>query len=256
MAQSDNVLKSVDTVFKIIKHLETRGGTTVTELASEREMPKSTAQVYLNTLHANGLVVKDDGEYKIGLRFLKYGMHALWNQQVFPRVRDKVDELAESTGELASCFVEERGDAVYIYGTEGSQAIRTDLSIGDRSGLHCTASGKAILANLPQQRIDTLLDVESFQALTDQTIVEPETLRDELETIRERGFAYSHQESVKGMRAVAAPISIEDHVVGSISLAGPANRFVGDRFERELPEIVTGAANEMELKLTYSESGL
>ncbi|WP_311172148.1 IclR family transcriptional regulator [Halobellus ordinarius] len=175
---------------------------------------------------------------------------------MFPNVKSKVEELADSTGELAACFVEELGDAVYVYGTEGDQAVRTDLTMGDRSSLHCTASGKAIFAHLPEERIEEILSHQSLERKTPQTITDPDELRDELQRIRERGHAYSREESVEGMRSVAAPILLDGEVVCSISLAGPANRFVGERFTEEVPDIVKGAANEIELKLTYSESGL
>jgi DNA-binding IclR family transcriptional regulator len=255
MVQSQNVLKSVDTVFKMAEHLKSEGGKTVTELSEELDMPKSTVQVYLNTLYEHNFVAKNDGEYEIGLRFLEYGIFALRNAPIYPEVRAKVDELADSTGELAACFVEEDGDAVYIYGVEGDRAIRTDLSVGDRSDLHCTASGKAILAQLPEDRVLDVVEGD-LERKTDNTITDSEELLAELERVRERGYAYSDQESVSGMRAVAAPISLDDEVVGSISLAGPANRFVGDRYEEEIPGMVRGAANELELKLTYSQSGI
>jgi DNA-binding IclR family transcriptional regulator len=255
MTKSRNVLKSVDTVFEMVEHLKSTGGRTVTELAADLDMPKSTVQVYLNTLYRHNFVVKNDGKYEIGLRFLEYGIYALRSVTIYPEVRSKVEELAESTGELAACFVEEEGDAVYIYGVEGERSIRTDLSIGDRTELHCTASGKAIMAHLPEERVREIVD-RGLQRRTENTITDPDELRDELERIREQGYAYSMQESVEGMRAVAAPILLDGRIVGSISLAGPANRFVGDRFETEIPDMVRGAANELELKLTYSQSGI
>jgi DNA-binding IclR family transcriptional regulator len=255
MAQQDNVLKSVDRVLEIIKHLKDDGGKTVTELAADFDMPKSTIQMYLNTLYARNFVVKNDGRYEVGLQFLEYGMFALWNQPVFPEVKAKVEELAESTGELAACFVEERGEAVYIYGTEGEKSIRTDMSVGDRTDLHCTANGKALLAHLPEERIEEVVS-KGLDAKTDHTVTDPDELYAQLDEVRDRGYAYARQESVEGMRAVAAPILLDGDVVASISLAGPANRFVGQRFEAEIPEMVTGVANEIELKLTYSESGL
>ncbi|WP_372911333.1 IclR family transcriptional regulator [Salinigranum sp.] len=255
MPKPRNVLKSADKVFNIAEHLMAGGGKTVTELSNELDIPKSTAQVYLNTLYKHDFVTKADGKYVIGLGFLRYGIHALWNVAIYPEARAKVDELAESTGELAACFVEEDGDAVYIYGVEGDNAVRTDLSVGDRSALHCTASGKAILAHLPEERVDEVIDAGLIRK-TPNTITDPATLRDELAHTRERGYAFSDEESVEGMRAVAAPIVLNGRVKGSISLAGPANRFVGERYKQTIPELVTGAANELELRLTYSQSGL
>lgn len=256
MPKPRNVLKSVDTVFKIAEHLKSEGGKTVTELSNELDMPKSTVQVYLNSLYGHNFVAKNDGEYEIGLRFLEYGIYALRNVSIYPEVRAQVEELAESTGELAACFVEEDGEAVYIYGVEGERSIRTDLSVGERSALHATASGKALMAHLPEDRIMEIIEEQGLEQRTTSTITDTDELLDELETIRERGFATSMEESVEGMRAVAAPILLDGTIVGSISLAGPANRFVGDRFEVEIPEMVTGAANELELKLTYSQSGI
>lgn len=256
MTQHDNTLKSVDKVFKMVEHLKTNGGKTVTELSQELDMPKSTVQVYLNTLAKNKFVVQNGAKYQIGLQFLQYGMYALWNEPVFPNVKSKVEELADTTGELAACFVEELGEAVYVYGMEGNRAVRTDLTMGDRSDLHCTASGKAVFAHLPEERIEEILPSDPLEQKTAQTITDPDELRDELRRIRERGHAYSREESIEGMRSVAAPIMLDDEVVCSISLAGPADRFVGERFTEEVPDIVKGAANEIELKLTYSESGL
>lgn len=256
MAQHDNTLKSVDKVFKMVEYLRLNGGKTVTELSQELDMPKSTVQVYLNTLAKNKFVVKDGRKYQVGLQFLQYGMYALWSYPMFPNVKSKIEELSETTGELAACFVEELGEAVYIYGMEGDRSIRTDLTMGDRAGLHCTASGKAILAYLPPERIEEIISQRPLERKTRQTITDLAELREELQKIREQEYACSREESVEGVRSVAAPILLDGEVVCSISLAGPANRFVGERFTTEIPDIVKGAANEIELKLTYSESGL
>lgn len=255
MTKTGNVLKSVDRACKIVEHMKSEGKTTVTELSKDLEMPKSTVQVYLNTLYEHNLVTKRDGEYKLGLRFLEYGIHVWQNVPIYPEVRAKVEELAESTGELAACFVEEDGDAVYVYGVEGERSIRTDLSVGDRSELHCTASGKAIMAHLPEDMVSDIIE-NGLEKRTEHTITDPDELRAELNRIRDQGYATSNEESVVGMRAVAAPIIVDNRIVGSISLAGPANRFVGERFTETIPEMVTGAANELELKMTYSKSGI
>jgi DNA-binding IclR family transcriptional regulator len=175
---------------------------------------------------------------------------------VFPEVKPKVEELAESTGELAACFVGEEGEAVYVYGTEGERSIRTNLSVGDRSPLHCTASGKAILAHLSDERIRRIIEDRGLEAKTPNTITDADDLFVEVADIREQGYAVSMEESVEGVRAVAAPVLLDDTVVASVSLAGPANRFVGERLEKRIPETVKGAANELELKLTYSQSGI
>jgi DNA-binding IclR family transcriptional regulator len=255
MTESKNTLKSLNKMFKITEHLKRDGGKTVSELATELDIPKSTIQVHLNTLKANKFVVRDGPKYQIGLRFLKYGMQTLLRNPIFPTAKSKVEELADTTGELAACFVEELNEAVYIYGRAGDRAIRTELAMGDRAGLHCTGSGKAILAYLPEERIQEILTQQSLEEKTSQTITDADQLRKELSEIRKRGYAYSDEESIEGVRSVAAPVLIQGEVLCSISLAGPATRFVGDRFREEIPATVQEAANEIELQMTYSESG-
>jgi len=255
MNKQTNVLKSAGKMFRIIEHIKNEGETTVTKLANDFNMPKSTAQMYLNTLNASNFVVKREGRYELGLQFLEYGMFVLRNEPLFPVVRSRIEELAESTGELAACFVEERGEAVFIYGVEGEQSVRTNLSMGDRTDLHCIASGKAILAHLPEDRVFEIINGKGLEAKTEQTITDPQELLDELDQIREQGHAYSRQESLEGVRVVAAPIRLDGRILGSISLAGPVNRFVGERFDEEIPDLIKGAANEIELKLTHSRSG-
>lgn len=256
MAQQCNVLKSVGRAFGIIEYMAEAGSSTVTQIAIDLDMPKSTVQMHLNTLYEERMIVKRDGKYELGVGFLQYGMAVLRRHQLFPVVKGKVENLAEQTGELAACFVEDRGEAVYLYGKEGEQSIRTDLDIGDRTDLHAVASGKAIIAFLPDDQINEIIQKRGLDRKTKNTITDPEELLDELEQIRERGYACSLEESIEGMRVVAAPLLWDDQVLGSISLAGPANRFVGDYFHQEIPSLVTGTANEIEMKLQYSDTGL
>jgi DNA-binding IclR family transcriptional regulator len=254
MKTQTNVLKSADKMFSILEYLKQQGGKSVTELSKELDMPPSTIQVYLNTLNNHKFVVKEDNSYNIGLKFLEFGTHSVCKKRIFPEVKKKVEELAESTGELGGCFLEEEGDAVYAYECQGEKSIRTELSVGGRTGLHCTAAGKAILANLPEERIERIIQNKGLEPKTENTITQPEDLKGELEKIREQGHAYNNEESISGVRSVAAPVLLDDTIAGSISVAGPANRFVGERFEKEIPEKVKAVTNELELRLTYSES--
>jgi len=87
--------------------------------------------------------------------------------------------------------------------------------------------------------------------LTDNTITDRNKLFNELEQIRERGYAYDSGEGIEGLRAVAAPIITNGVVDGAMTVAGPANRITESKFHEEFPEAVLGAANATELELTY-----
>jgi DNA-binding IclR family transcriptional regulator len=119
--------------------------------------------------------------------------------------------------------------------------------------LHCTALGKAILAYLPEERVREIIDTHGLPERTDATITDEEELFDELEGIRDRGYARDMEERVAGLLCVAAPIrNLDGDPLGAISVSGPTSRMKGERFDEEVPEELTSTANVIELNLNYS----
>lgn len=251
-ARSDGI-QAIDRAFDIVETMDALGGAGVTELARAVDLPKSTVHNHLRTLERAGYVVQEDGEYRIGLKFLRLGERARRHHEPYRIASGQVDKLAEKTGEIAGLMIEEHGEGVFVYRRRGSEAAHIDTAIGDRVPLHCTALGKAILAFLPAERRERIVDRHGLPKLTENTITDREELFDELETIRERRVAFDEAERLDGLRCVAAPIlSGSDAVLGSISVAGPTHRMHEDRFRRELPETVLGIANVIELNIQYS----
>jgi DNA-binding IclR family transcriptional regulator len=225
----------------------------VTELANELDLPKSTVYSHLRTLREHEYVVQEDGRYRLGLRFLDFGEHTRDRMRIYEVARPEVEALAEETGELANLLVEEHGQGVYLYRAKGEGAVNVDTHAGMRVGLHCTSLGKAILAHLPEERVDDIVDRWGLPARTANTITDRAELDAELARIRERGYARDDGERLSGLRCVAAPITdVDGDAVGAVSVAGPTSRIKGDRFDSVIPERVMSAANVTEINLTYS----
>jgi DNA-binding IclR family transcriptional regulator len=204
----------------------------VTELAAELDMAKSTVHDHLGSLRQDGFIVKEGGEYYVGLQFLAFGAHARSSHEIYPTSRDKVIELAERTGERVWCIVEEAGSAVYIDGAAGSNAIQTSEPIGQRRPLQGLAAGKAILAFETADRRERLLDGMSFGKTGPNTITDRERFKDELERVRETGVAYNLEEVIEGVHALSSPVRKgEVGVHGAISITGPAKRLTEQRME-------------------------
>lgn len=248
-----NTIGALGTSLEVLEALKERGGAGVTELSNELDLPKSTVYSHLRTLHEHGYAVKQDDRYCLSLRFLDLGEHTRDRMRIYEVARPEVDALAEETGELANLLVEEHGQGVYLYRAKGAQAVSLDTHAGMRVGLHCTSLGKAILAFLPEERVDAIVNRWGLPALTAETVSTREELDEKLARIRECGYAQDNGERLSGLRCVAAPITDSDGVaIGAISVAGPTSRMKGERFESELPERVMSAANVTELNLTYS----
>lgn len=226
-------------------------------LGRRLDRAKSTIHRHLATLERLGLVVREDdgaggAEYRPGLRLLDFGLSARERHPLYPVVAPKVDELAGETGEKVWCIVPEGGRSVHLYGAGGSRSVRTAAREGSRGYLHRHAAGKAILAHLPEGRAREIVEREGLPPRTAETITDEATLFEELERVRERGYAVNREESVRGLHAVGVPVRDGSGVaVGAISVSGPANRLRGERLEGTLPDLLLGAANEVEINLSF-----
>jgi DNA-binding IclR family transcriptional regulator len=241
-------------MFEVIDVLRDLDGARVIELAEELDVVPSTAHKYLATLEAENCVIKEGDEYHIGLEFLDIGTYAKYRKRGYRLCTQKVAEIAKETGERVQFVVEEHGLGIYV-DTEATDenAVMIDRRDGVHRHLHATAAGKAILAELPEHRVAEIIVQHELPAETDRTITSRDALYDELEEIRETGIAFNDEESVEGLRAIGVPVFQPNGLVlGAFSMSAPSNRLQGSRYREEVPNILLGHANEIELNLRYS----
>ena len=246
-------VRTTEKTLAIIEALKERDSGRLTELADALDMGKSAVHNHLSTLEEHGYVTKRGSEYRLGLKFLEIGGHARDRNALYEIAEPEVDDIAEETGERANLMTDEHGMGIYLYRSNGSQAIDLDTHTGLRAHLHSTALGKAILAHRPAERVDEIVDQHGLPPVNENTVTDREELLDQLERIRERGFALDDEERLQGLRCVAAPIRPADgKVIGSISVSAPTSRMGDDRFHEEIPDVVRSAANVMELRIRYA----
>lgn len=239
------------TVFRIIEALMELDGATVTELAAELDMAKSTVHQHLATLFDLGYVIKQKKEYNVGLRFLSIGEYAKGNNDAVPLIEPMVEQLAVETDERVQFFIEEHGQGIYLHTEAGERAVQANRKTGELRYLHSSAGGKAILAQMSTKEVDTIINKHGLPAETERTVTDRETLFDELEVIRERGYSFNKGESIKGLWAVGVPVVVGDTIVGAFSISGPRHRLENSELGEEIPDLLLAAANELEIKLQY-----
>lgn len=256
--QSQNApVRAVERSLYILGVLRQYEGATLSEIADELELPKSTVHNHLQTLEGQQYIIREDDQYQLGLRFLDFGEYVKTRKMVFQEAGPVVDELAERTGERAQFIAQEHGYGVYVHIAEGSRAVSTGTVIGQRGGtrLHATAAGKAILTHLPDEQRKAVLDRWRMPKITENTIQDRDRLWEEFETIRDRGFAINDEEHIVGLRAVGVPVlGPNEEVVGALSVSAPTHRMQEERLMSDLPELLLGVSNELELNITFSES--
>jgi IclR family transcriptional regulator, acetate operon repressor len=190
----------------------------VTELATSLGMHKSTVSRLLATLHGRGLVRRDGEVFSPGPELARLGILAARRLDLTELAQEPLARLAEETGETVNLAVRQGETALNVHQVQSSHLI----GLGDWSGralpLHCTANGKALLAWSGDEPTD-------LPARTPLTITDRDRLREELDTIRERGWAAAVEELELGLVAVAAPFfDARGQVVAAVSLAAPAYR--------------------------------
>lgn len=246
-------LKTVRMATRVVTALKEMNGARVTQLADRFDVSRSTAYIHLKTLEESGFVVQRGERYELALQFLTFGEFVRNENVLYRHGKSEVDGLAEETDQYTHIVAEENGWGINVYQMKGDTGVGGNYQtakLHERDYLHYTASGKAILAFLPDSRIREIVDTHGLPAQTEKTITDIETLFDELTTVRERGYAYNDEEEIAGFRAVSAPVRSPDgEVLGSLSVSGPTSVVKGDRFRESLPEKVVRSANIIEVNI-------
>lgn len=247
-----NSIRAVDRTFVIIDALRELDGATVTKLSEHVSLPKSTVYNYLNTLLEGKYVVEDDGVYRISLRFLELGEHARGQPEILRVAQPEIDKLAEETGELVNLVVEQHGLGVYLYRAKGKNAVHLDNPVGKRQYLNSTAFGKAMLAYMPDEKVERIIDRHGLPERTERTVSDSDQLFEELEAVRERGWALDDGEGLQGLRCISVPILTTDNrVQGAVSISGPESRLHDERFREEIPARIQSTTNVIEINMNY-----
>lgn len=246
-------LKTADVTCRTIFALRELDGATLTELADHLGRSKSGVHHYLSTLVENQLVVQHGDEYHLSSHFLLLGEYVRQRSELFQVGRSEIDNLAAKTGEYAHLMHEENGLGIHLYKSQAKGGAAADFyrhKTTKPDYLHFSAAGKAILAHLPRERVEEIIDRHGLESKTENTVTNRDALLEELETIRSREYALNDEEEVRGTRAVgAAVLDGEGTPIGGLSVSGPTTRIDDERFYEKLPKDVMRAANIIEVTL-------
>lgn len=245
-------IRSVEIAFSILDVLQETGSAGVTELADELDHSKSTIHSHLRTLEDREVLVREGDSYRLSLRVLDMATHVRDQVGNYDVIQSEVDALAEETGEIAQFGVEEHGKVSYLHKATGERGVETASRVGTQQPMYSTSLGKTILAHLPEDRTEEIVQTQGFEALTPTTVTGAEELYAELDEIRDRGYGIDDEENFEGLRCVAAPVEDGETVLGAVSITGPSSRFTDDRIHDELSHQVQRAANVIELDTKFA----
>lgn len=255
MAKSQDVpiqtLKVKDELISLLIDLDGAG---VSAVADHLDKPTSTTHDYLRTLDELGYLVNTNGEYEVSTRFLAIGTEVRAKNDLYTVAKDEIKQLSRDFGERVLLLKEERGYGVVLYSTENDDSLQVDPRPGGRTLLHAGAGGKTILAQFDEEHVNQILDERGLVQQTSETITDRDELHDELDRVREQGYAVDRGEGAKGIRSVAVAIAgPKPGNVNAIMTYGPTSSFPDDRIEDEIVDALLHVKDILEFNINYQE---
>lgn len=226
---------------------ETHDGMTLSDLAQLVGLPSSSTHRLLTTLQELQFV-RYDAEarsWQIGVQAYVVGNGFVRARDVAGLARPYLKRLMEASGETANLYTADDGEAICMAQIECRQMMRAIARPGGRVKMHCSGSGKAMLAFMPDEEVTSVLQKHGLTRVTDKTIATPRRLREDLGAIRARGYSIDDEEHAIGLRCVAAPIFDHDRQpIAAISVSAPLAR-VSDARVAELGALVSNIAADL-----------
>jgi DNA-binding IclR family transcriptional regulator len=224
-------------------------GLTPIELADRVGLPRSTAYRIVGTLTSEGFVRASPG----GKLFIGAGLISIataGRRDLRHEAAPYLEQLSHELHETVELVVLDGGEALFTNQFVSSRSLRVVAQVGDRFPLHCTACGKALLAELSHDEALSLIPAR-LQQYTPHTNTDRRRLLDELEVVRSGGVAYDHQEHTIGVSAVGAAIRDASRAPAPPPVVMPAARLEGHeaaiaaavlRVRDEIQRVVNGEA--------------
>ena len=248
----DVTVRSVERAVAILDLLAQGGWRTGADVARELRVHRSTALRLLGTLERHALVERDPrtARYRLGRRLPQLASVVTGEFDLRYVARPVCEQLAGAAGETATLDVLLGDVVVPIEQATASTSVVSVNWLGRRTPVHCTASGKAILAFGPHGVRERLL-ARPLEKVTQHTITDPTELEAQLAAARQAGVAHTHEELELGLDAIAAPVfGADGEVVAALDVSGPSHRLrVGSR--PELDRLTSEGAADLSRRLGY-----
>jgi DNA-binding IclR family transcriptional regulator len=225
----------------------------LTEVMTAVDLPKPTVYRILTLLAHSGLLVREpDGKhYTVGPRLAHFGTEILMNSSVRGSRHAILQRLVGDIGETCNFTMLDGSEVVYLDRVETAWPLRMNLQPGSRVPVHCSASGKLLLAMLTRSQRARLLDNLPLQRYTENTITDRRKLEQELDRIRRDKASTDNEEYLAGLVCVAVPVMGRDgRTCASVAVHAPVARMSVDQALTHLPALRRAA---VALTQTYQE---
>ncbi len=214
------------------------------ELAAQLALPKGTAHRICTQLLAGGFLVRDVDErsFSVGPALRQLAFDTLNHGVVRGQRHEVLAELVRQVGETCNFTTLDGAQVLYLDRVEAQWPLRLTLEVGSHVPLHCTASGKLFLAQMPKKERDAMIDALALTCMTPTTLTDAARLRAECEAIARRGYSTDREEFIAGLIAVAVPVlDTEGRPRAAIAVHAPSARMTLDEAVKRIDALQAAA---------------
>jgi len=229
---SQPAVKSAMRTLDIIELVAARPhGIIAQDIAQALAIPVSSLSYLLSTLVERDYLMREGRRYYPGpgLDRLRVDRPRL---SLADRARPLIRSIRAQMNETVSLFVVAGWELEAIVTETADQTLRYSINVGERTPMHCVAAGKAVLAALDDAALDRYFVESSRHAFSKATITQEDALRQEIERVRQAGYAVTQDEYTPGVSGVGVAILEEGEVSGALGLVMPSVRFDAGKRDR------------------------
>ena len=220
--RDNNHINSVERALKILEILgESPRPLTLTEVANQAELTKTTTQRFMNTLSSLGYLNREENKrYFLGTKTLSLGFQFLNTSNLITMAKPYLDELSSQVEMTVNLGVLDNCDVLILHRKEVRKFFNFDIHSGSKLFAYGSALGSVLMAGLSDEEIDRRLDTMNIQQITPKTITSKKGIMEQIFKVRETGYAISDQEQTMDLCSLAAPlINKEKKTVAAINIS-------------------------------------
>ncbi|SFI18128.1 IclR family transcriptional regulator domain-containing protein [Modicisalibacter xianhensis] len=199
---------------------------TLSEVAAKTGMNRARARRFLLTLHALGYVRKQNRQFELAPKALQLGYAYLSANNYRSVIQQHLEDITQTLGESSSLGVLDGNEVMYVARSSAPHRLMAiTLSIGTRLPAVATSMGRVLMAYLPEDEREALLEKTELKAYTEHTITDRQALRECLADVRRQGYCIVDQELDSGLRSLAVPaFDANGKLLGAINISTNAAR--------------------------------
>lgn len=244
-----SVLKALD-ILDIFSPTEPR--LSLAEISRRLNMPRSTTHNLIKTLASRGYLEKvSDDQYALGTAIIELTQSVRVNVELRDRSAPLLRQLADICRESLYLAVPSGDSMLYIYAIESPRRLLARSAVGDRFYFHSTAVGKAVLATLPPSEVKAIVERTGLPKVSEFTVSNLDTLFEDLEKTRKRGYSIDAGENRNGIYCIGAPVlDAQSRAIGACSISGADPEIVTSRLPM-LTHHLLATVEEMSRRMGY-----